>query len=59
MMTVDRIISSVNAKRRPGRPLVRTLAKEREIIRRCVRAAITTGALPSDVELGQSVGLGE
>ena len=59
MSTVDQIISSVNMKRRPGRPRLRTLAKERKIIRRCVEAAITTGELPSDVELGQAVGLGE
>ena len=59
MNTVNRITSSVNIKRRPGRPRLRTLAKEREIIRRCVRAAIATGEMPSDVELGRAVGLKE
>jgi len=59
MSTVDRIVSSVNTKRRPGRPRLRTPAKEREIIRRCVKATITTGEMPSDKELGRAVGLGE
>jgi len=57
MGTVARIVSSVNVKRRPGRPRLRTLVKEREIIRRFVKAAITTGSLSSDEELGQAVGL--
>jgi hypothetical protein len=38
---------------------LRTLAKEREIIRECVRNAIISGQMPSDSELAQRVGLGE
>jgi hypothetical protein len=57
MSTVDRTVSSVNMKRRPGRPRLRTPTKERDIIRRCVKAAIITGEIPSDVELGRAVGL--
>ena len=59
MSTVDQITLSVNVKRRPGRPRLRTPAKEREIIRRCVKAAIIAGEMPSDVELGRAVGLKE
>jgi len=47
MRSVDRVVFSVNMKRRQGRPRLRALAKEREVIPRCVKAAISTGDLPS------------
>lgn len=59
MCTVGQGSPPVKSKRRPGRPRQRTPAKEREIIRVCVRSSIITGQLPSDAELGQLVGLGE
>ena len=59
MPTVRQGSPLVKSKRRPGRPRQRTPAKEREIIRACVRSAIMTGQMPSDAELGQLVGLAE
>jgi len=59
MSPVDRIVSSVNMKRRSGRPRLRTPANEQEIISRCVKAARPTRHLPSDEGLGRAVGLGE
>jgi hypothetical protein len=38
---------------------VRTPAKEREIIRACVKSAIISGQMPSDTELAQQTHLGE
>jgi hypothetical protein len=59
MPTVSRNGVRVNFGSRLGRPPLRTLAKEREIIGECVRSAIISGQMPSDIELGQRVGLGE
>ena len=58
MSTVNRIREPVKPRRGPGRPPVRTPAKEQEIIRACVRAAIVEGQMPSDSELAEQVGLG-
>lgn len=43
----------------PGRPPLRSPAKEREVIRACVREAVISGGMPSDSALGQQVGLGD
>lgn len=59
MSSVNGIVSSVKPRRRPGRPRLRTPAKEREIIRECVKGAIITGQMPSDADLAQQVSLGE
>jgi hypothetical protein len=59
MTTVNRICESVKPSRGPGRPPMRTPAKEQEIIRTCVKAAIVEGQMPSDGELAGEVGLGE
>lgn len=59
MPTVSERSLSVKSKCCPGRPPLRSPAKELEIIRTCVRSAIVTGRVPSDAELGQLVGLGE
>ncbi len=59
MTNVDPISLSVKPKRGRGRPRLRTRAKEREIIQKCVKEAIISGKMPSDVELTQKVGLGE
>jgi len=58
-MTIEQSRPLVKANRQPGRPLVRTPAKEREIIRICVKNAILTGQMPSDAELAQQTDLGE
>jgi len=57
--SVTQISPSVNSKRRPGRPPLRTSSKERETIRECVKGAIITGRMPSDAQLAQQVSLGE
>lgn len=59
MPTVSRNGVRVNFRPRLGRPPLRTPAKEREIIRECVRSAIISGQMPGDIELAQRVGLGE
>ena len=59
MTTVNRICEAVKPRRGPGRPPERTAAKEQEIIRTCVRAALLEGQMPSDGELAEKVGLGE
>jgi hypothetical protein len=59
MPTVNRNGVRVNFGPRLGRPPLRTPAKEREIIRECVRGAIISGQMPNDVELAQRVSLGE
>ena len=59
MPTVQRNGSRVNFRPVLGRPPLRSPAKERQIIRECVRGAIISGQMPSDIELGQGVGLGE
>lgn len=50
---------SVKSTRGPGRPRLRTRAKEQEVIRTCVKEAIVAGQVPSDGELARRVGLGE
>ncbi len=45
--------------RRLGRPPSRSPAKERDIIRACVRGLVVNGEMPGDRELGSLVGLGE
>jgi hypothetical protein len=57
--TVSQGSFSVKSKGRPGRPLLRTPAKERQIIRACVQSAIVTGQMPRDTELAQQTDLGE
>lgn len=59
MPTVNRIREAVKPRRGPGRPPERTPAKEREIIRTCVRAVLLEGQMPSDSELAEKVELGE
>lgn len=59
MATVCRRGTHVNNGTRLGRPPLRTPAKEREIVRECVKSAIISGQMPSDVELAQQVNLGE
>ncbi len=59
MTNVDPISLSVKSKRGRGRPRLRTRGKEQEIIQECVKEAIISGKMPSDVELTQKVGLGE
>ena len=59
MTTVNQSNPPVKSKRRPGRPPLRTPAKEREILRECVKSAIISGQMPSDIELAYRVGLGE
>jgi len=59
MTTVNRIREAVKPRRGPGRPPERTPAKEQEIIRTCVRAALLGGQMPSDGALAEKVGLGE
>jgi len=59
MRTVNPTDLSVKSTRGPGRPPLRTSAKERDIIRACVKEAIITGQMPGDDELAERVGLGE
>jgi hypothetical protein len=59
MRTVNQTNLSVKSTRGPGRPPLRTSAKERDIIRACVKAALITGQMPGDEELAEGVGLGE
>lgn len=59
MPTVSRNGVRVNFRPRLGRPPLRTPAKEREIIRECVRSAIISGQMPGDIKLAHWVGLGE
>jgi hypothetical protein len=59
MTTVNRNREAVKPRRQPGRPPKRTLGKEQEIIRTCVKAALLEGQMPSDGELAEKVGLGE
>jgi len=58
-MTIDQSHPLVKTKRQAGRPLLRTPAKEREIIRVCVKGAIIHGQMPSDAELAQQTDLSE
>jgi hypothetical protein len=51
--------AGVKHETRPGRPALRSVAIEREIVRACAREAVVNGKVPSDSELGQQVGLGE
>ena len=59
MPTVGQSSLRVKSKCQPGRPLLRTPAVERMIIRTCVRSAIVNGQMPSDIELAQKCDLGE
>ena len=59
MSTIATTPHSVKSTRGPGRPPLRTPAKEQEITRTCVKEAILCGRMPSDAELAQRVGLGE
>lgn len=59
MSTVSGNDVCVKSRARLGRPPLRTLAKAREINRACLKGAIISGKMPSDVELAQQVGLGE
>jgi len=58
-MTIDQSRPLVKTTHQSGRPLLRTPAKEREIIRACVKSTILTGQMPSDIELAQQTSLGE
>jgi hypothetical protein len=59
MRTITRTTHPVKSTRGPGRPPLRTPAKEQEITRTCVKEAVLHGQMPSDAELAQRVGLGE
>lgn len=59
MPTVGQSSLPVKPKCQPGRPLLRTPVVERMIIRTCVRSAIVSGQMPSDIELAQKCDLGE
>lgn len=58
-MNIEQSCPLVKTEHQPGRPVLRTADKEREIIRTCVESAIVTGRMPSDTELAQQTGLSE
>lgn len=45
--------------RPPGRPLLCTPGKKREIVRACVKGLVVSGQMPDDKALGEQVGLSE
>ncbi len=59
MHTIGPVHAPVKSVRPPGRPPLRSPAKEREVIRTCVQAAIGTGKMPADATLSRQVALGE
>lgn len=59
MTTVRQRERDVKSQRRVGRPAKRATEKTRKVIRTCLRSALVDGTMPSDIELGQGVGLGE